>query len=817
MLRRRARAGERGQTLILALSFLAFFALVAASVLSLASAVESQRGSTEKTAAIDSVAEGSGQFAMSDSGYQPCGATSPGGNGTVNFPATIRADTLTYTIPAGSAGCTTSSIGGNAAGTTCELCILNSSPNSSTPAYGLTTPAFSTNKGITVAGEIDSNGNISGTVTSTGTSKKIGLWQNATCSSCTPSPTHLATPFLDPLAGTLLNPSNGASAQSFSSSGGLIHPGVYSSITVQPGTVWMTPGVYIATGPVSVAGAAGDLRNTDASSGNTTDSDSGGAVDSDSGGASDSNSTADSGGPGTTYTATTLVDPSKTWALNQWAGATVTVTVSKNKTVTGIVSSNVAKTLTIGSWIGGATPVSGSAYIVSPISYAAKSLTDSSKNWAVNQWQNDVVTVTPSGGTQETDIVVSNTAKTLTMKSNWPTTPTSGDGYVLARIGYTATTLVDGFKSWTTNQWQGDVVVVNLAGAQEAGFVASNDATTLTMNPAWGTTPAGGNGYAISKIGYTTNTLVDGTKTWATNQWAGALVTVTLSNTSTETLTVSSNTSNTLTMSAPWAPEPSPGNAYAILMTTVSYTANTLVDTSKNWIANQWVGAIVTVTLSNGSTETGTVASNTSNTLTMSSPWATTPALGNQYSILAPVVVYLACPSAAPYWSCATAGQSGGSITTSGSGTFAITASATYGGMVVFTDPNLVDPSGGNTISVAGNGGNFGGTVYLPRGSLSIGGGGCCGTGVSVLGRLIVRALDISGNGNAVVIFTGAGPSSSTSTCFYYDASLAGTEANGSMIAAHARFETGCSSAGIAGSGQSARTSIISFAYGNGP
>jgi hypothetical protein len=243
MLKRRARAGEQGQTLILALSFLAFFALVAASVLALAGAVESQRGSTERTAALDSVAEGSGQFAMGDAGYQPCGATSPGGSGTINFPATIRPDTLTYNIPAGTTGCTTSSVGGNSAGTTCELCILNSSPNSSTPAYGLTTPAFSTNKGITVAGEIDSNGNISGTVTSTGTSAKIGLWQNASCSSCTPAATHLATPFLDPLAGTLLSPSNGASAQSFSSSGGVINPGVYSSITVAPGTVWMKDGV----------------------------------------------------------------------------------------------------------------------------------------------------------------------------------------------------------------------------------------------------------------------------------------------------------------------------------------------------------------------------------------------------------------------------------------------------------------------------------------------------------------------------------------------------------------------------------------------
>ena len=741
MLRRRSRAGERGQTLILALVFITFFALLSASVLTLAGAVESKRGSTERTAAIDSVAEGSGQFAMSDSGYQACGATVPG-SGTVSFPATIRSDTLTYTIPAGAAGCTASSTGGNAPGTSCELCILNSAPNSTTPAYGLTTPALSTNKSITVAGEVDSNGNIAGTIASTGTSKKLGLWKNATCSSCTPSPTHLATPFLDPLRGTLAGPSDGASAQSFSSSGGLIHPGVYSSISVQPGTVWMTAGVYIATGPISVSGAAGNLTNADGSSGNATDSDSGGPVDSDSGGPTAAN-----------------------------AGDTIT--------------------------------------------YSSTRMTDTSKNWTANQWAGYVVTVVLSSGTQETDTVKSNTANTLTMNVAWGTPPSPANGYVIARIGYTATTLVDGSKTWTANQWAGDVVVVTLAGgARETDFVANNTATTLTMNSAWGTTPAGGNGYTVSVIGYTSNTLVDTSRAWVTNQWAGAVVTVTLSNKSTETRTVASNTANTLTMTSPWRITPSPGSAYVLLKTTVSYTPNSLVDTSKTWIANQnqWAGAIVTVTLSNGSTETDSVASNTSNTLTMRSPWATLPAPGNQYSVVAPVVVYLACPTAAPYWSCAAAGQSGGYLTTAGGGTFTLTASPTYGGLALFTDPNLVDPSGGNVVSVAGKGGNFGGTVYAPRGSVSISGGGCCGTGVSVSGRLIVRALFVSGN--SALTFSGAGPSSSTGTCFYFTDSLAGREANGSTISAHARFETGCGSAGLTGSGQSARTSIISFAYG---
>ena len=221
---------------------------------------------------------------------------------------------------------------------------------------------------------------------------------------------------------------------------------------------------------------------------------------------------------------------------------------------------------------------------------------------------------------------------------------------------------------------------------------------------------------------------------------------VTLSNNTTETNTVASNTGDTLTMSANWNPTPSPGNAYVV--STIGYTSkpsNTLVDTSKTWITNQWAGAIVTVTLSSNETETNTVVSNTAHTLTMSSKWGPTPSLGDAYSIVAPVVIYLACPTSGPYWSCATAGQSGGHMSVGGQGRFAVSAptAGPYAGISLFADPNLIDP-GGSTLSLSGNGGRFGGTVYLPRGSVDVAGGGA--NGVTVSGRLIVQALAVSGD-----------------------------------------------------------------------
>jgi hypothetical protein len=828
VLRRNRHAAERGQTLILVMAFLVFFALVATSVLAFASTVESQRGSTERTAAKDSVADGSAQFALGDTRGQGCPTSGTVSGGTMQFPSTIESDKLTYNVPSGPSGCQVSSTGGSAAGSACELCLLSTSTSP---------PVLTTNRnGLSVNGEVDSNGSISGsgTVTATGSGAKIALLTGATCTTtsnvrprplaCTPTPTTQPTPFNDPLAGTMPIPTNGAQPQTCDTCG-VISPGVYSNITVTSSTVWMKTGVYMVTGQLYIAGNGGLLTNSDSSSGGiTTDSDSGGAIDSDPGGTIDSDSggqTASGSGNSVGYTATTLTDTSKTWTPGQWVNAVV---MAQNSTETDIVASNTATTLTMNTpWT--ARPANKSAYAVSSkIGYSSNTLVDTSKNWTAGQLAGLVVTVTPLGGATETDIVASNTATTLTMSSPWSVIPSAGNGYVISKIGYTSNTLVDGSKNWATNQWAGFVVTVTpLGGATETDVVASNTATTLTMSSPWSVLPSAGNGYVISKIGYTSNTLVDGSKNWATNQWAGAIVTVTVSNT---TATVASNTSNTLTMTSNWSPTtPSPGNAYVLGLSTISYTSNTLVDTSKTWGANQnqWAGAIVTVTLSDGTTETATVASNTTNTLTMTKNWSTTPSYGNSYSIVAPVVIYLACSTSAPYWSCATGGQSGGYISTAGQGTFAVSPFTTgpYAGISVFTDPNLVDPSASvPTLGVGGNGGSFGGTLYAPRGSISVTGGGASGTGATVIsGRVIVQSLFMgaNGNNNAILTLTGTGPSGSGvagSACYYYNDSLAGTEASGTSQQAHVQFEAGCSSAGLNGLGGTTLTSIINFAYG---
>ena len=209
------RAAERGQTLVLAMAFLAFFGLVAVSVLKFASGVEVQRTSTELTAGRDSVAEGSAQFALGDTRGQPCGTVS---KGTLQFPSTIQAATLSY----GSVGCQHSSAGGIAPGSACVLCLLNSPP----PSAGK--DVLTTEQGLTVNGEVDANGSISGGVTATGPNARVALLSGATCGSCSPNATTLPTPFNDPLAGALPIPTGNPPARTCNACG-VISPGVYST------------------------------------------------------------------------------------------------------------------------------------------------------------------------------------------------------------------------------------------------------------------------------------------------------------------------------------------------------------------------------------------------------------------------------------------------------------------------------------------------------------------------------------------------------------------------------------------------------------
>jgi hypothetical protein len=253
MLRR--HPGERGQTLVLAIAFLGMFGLFAAAVLGFASTVQGQRGPTERTAAVDSVTEGSAQFAMSDTDLQGCGTVS---SGTMKFPPAAgqtTGDTLSYAnVSCGSSSST-------APGQNCSLCVLNF-PSDSKPV--------NVAKGNwTIPGEVDVNGSISVKSITSGT--RIGQYPaGSTCGdSCSPAPTVLTSQVYDPLGGVLPvpTPASNPPDAAGSPSGTTLCPGTYHDLSVnnnqnlllsgygQNGCASSSaPSVFIVTGTMSNSG-----------------------------------------------------------------------------------------------------------------------------------------------------------------------------------------------------------------------------------------------------------------------------------------------------------------------------------------------------------------------------------------------------------------------------------------------------------------------------------------------------------------------------------------------------------------------------------
>jgi hypothetical protein len=244
MLRQR-HSGERGQTLIMSLAFLALFGLFAATVLGFASVTQAQRGSNERTASIDAVAQGAAQFAVADTGLLGCGAVS---GGTLTFSSGA---VLSYSVPS-QGGCGYSTVG-VPPGRDCELCLLG--PGAAPDADDT---VLSTGTAVVVNGEIDGNGKVigSGPVSSVGANARIGLLNPTCAQACTPNPITLTTPFADPLGGLLPVPPEATSTTVSSWTSGdatTLGPGVYRTINASNGTVTLSAGTYVVTGSLNVS------------------------------------------------------------------------------------------------------------------------------------------------------------------------------------------------------------------------------------------------------------------------------------------------------------------------------------------------------------------------------------------------------------------------------------------------------------------------------------------------------------------------------------------------------------------------------------
>lgn len=210
-----------------------------------------------------------------------------------------------------------------------------------------------------------------------------------------------------------------------------------------------------------------------------------------------------------------------------------------------------------------------------------------------------------------------------------------------ATTSQSSTVIVDPTKNWTTNEHVGRLVQLNVAGRSpttQLRWITANTATTLTVasitaavngtskyviydSKVFGVddqrSTAGQLGYGWATGGSTT-TLVDSTKNWIPNQWAGYFFKIeTGTGYGSGRISIISNTETTLTY-ATQAFTPDATSKYEIadtwgLATAASSTTITEA-TSKNWTVNQWAGKRIRVT---SGASTGTEVAVTSNTATV--------------------------------------------------------------------------------------------------------------------------------------------------------------------------------------------------------
>lgn len=216
--------------------------------------------------------------------------------------------------------------------------------------------------------------------------------------------------------------------------------------------------------------------------------------------------------------------------------------------------------------------------ITSTFSQAATLIVDASKNWDVNELTGKTIGVATLGlnGSYQWRRIASNTATTITLTAGITAAVNGTSRYVIneaealgrdvqypiltqgaagAATGGSTTTLVDTSKNWIPGSYNGyRVRIVAGTGLGNEFAITTNTATTLTyatqtFTPDITTRYQIMATFGIATSGSTT-TIVDTTKNWKVNQWAGKRVRITGGTNQSAEISIVSNTNNTLTFAA---------------------------------------------------------------------------------------------------------------------------------------------------------------------------------------------------------------------------------------------------------------------------
>jgi hypothetical protein len=340
-------------------------------------------------------------------------------------------------------------------------------------------------------------------------------------------------------------------------------------------------------------------------------------------------------GTATSGAASTITDSTKSWATNRWANHDIRILHGTGRGQTRTIASNTATVITTQSpW--DTTPDSTSVFSIQGDS--DKLYLVSGGNAAILMHNMDSQVATFGRQIGQNWGIARNAAATV------------GGHQPVAIASLSNATTTATVTTAHAHQFRvGDLVTVR--GATDANYNVTNVAiATVPSATTFTYTMAGTPAASTIPGAQSTTTLTDLTKNWTTNEHAGRLVymntaaiTAASGSAAGQVVRIASNTATTLTFVATVTAPTNGVSRYSIArgdtigtldfgVATGTQSTTTIQDTTKSWAVNIWAGRRVRVLTSGGPIEV-VIASNTSNTLTVST--ITLPVtLVTQYAIL---------------------------------------------------------------------------------------------------------------------------------------------------------------------------------------
>lgn len=305
-----------------------------------------------------------------------------------------------------------------------------------------------------------------------------------------------------------------------------------------------------------------------------------------------------------TGSARTIVDSTKSWTFNQWAGYQVRIKMSTGVGQVRKILYNDATTLYFGDIAQMA--VNNNAI---PAEFAPA--------------------VSATAGVQSVYTIESHVA---TVDTAWDTVPdeTSKFRVLSGAIVLVSSATATPFYTIQYYDIAADLWYVRSATTQlfnAAGTEASIERTTENAS-VWT------NGILTAA---TTTLLTDSTKNWAIDEHAGRWVRIYTGTGKNQIAQITSNTATALTLSSALSVSPDTTSRYMIdgfdAGIATSGASSSIADSSKSWATNRWKNYTVRIVAGTGVGQVLPILSNTSDTLTIYKPWKTTPDNTSQYVI----------------------------------------------------------------------------------------------------------------------------------------------------------------------------------------